>query len=255
MGQAIGVVMKERDMAEKNLILKVQTGSHLYGTNTPDSDRDYIGIFIPNKEYVLGLERCEQVEFNTNPSSSGKKNTKKDVDCILYSLSKFIHLAIQNNPNILEVLFTPQKNIIHINEYGRRLLQAAPFFVSRRIEHTFLGYAHSQRYKLENKKYEGTRQELVNKYGYDVKYAYHLLRLLKEGWEIARNGNLKLPLQDKNFLQKVKTGQMRLEEVLRAASVFEKEFKQELLRTRLPKAANRKELNKLQIQLFQDFWK
>ena len=247
--------MRERDMSQKNLILKVLTGSHLYGTSTPQSDKDYIGIFIPDKDYVLGLNKCEQVEFNTNPSSSGIKNSKDDTDCTLYSLPKFIKLAVQGNPNVLEVLFAPPQNIVYVNKYGRRLLEAASFFVSKRIEHTFLGFARSQRYKLENKQYEGSRKLLVQTYGYDVKYAYHLIRLLREGRELADTGKLILPLQNQHNLMHIKTGITPLDEVFRSADFLEEDFYRVLKTTKLPKTANFKKINKLQIQLIEDFWR
>ena len=44
--------MEEREMALNNLILKIRAGSHLYGTNTIDSDEDYIGIFLPEPEPI-----------------------------------------------------------------------------------------------------------------------------------------------------------------------------------------------------------
>ena len=36
----------------KKVILKVRSGSNLYGTNTPKSDTDYIGVFIPQDEIM-----------------------------------------------------------------------------------------------------------------------------------------------------------------------------------------------------------
>ena len=75
--------MEEQLMAKKNLIYKTIVGSKLYGTFTEDSDTDYIGVFVPDKDYVLGIKRCEQVEDKTNPSSSVKANTKADVDSVI----------------------------------------------------------------------------------------------------------------------------------------------------------------------------
>jgi predicted nucleotidyltransferase len=247
--------MIERDMAEKNLILKVQVGSHLYGTNTETSDKDYIGVFIPEKDYVLGMLKCEQVELNTNPSSSGRRNTKEDTDCTLYSLPKFIHLASQNNPNVLEVLFAPKQNIIFCNKFGARLLEAAPFFVSKRVNHTFLGFAISQKKKLIHREYVGERKALVEKYGYDVKFAYHLIRLLLEGCELLQTHKLTLPLPDAELLTAIKTGQLKQEHILQGAEELEKLFEKVYNESTLQQTANFEELNKLQITMIQDHWK
>jgi predicted nucleotidyltransferase len=34
-------------------IVRVQHGSHLYGTNTPSSDMDYKGVHIPNGRAII----------------------------------------------------------------------------------------------------------------------------------------------------------------------------------------------------------
>jgi predicted nucleotidyltransferase len=128
----------EQDMAENNLILKIRTGSKLYGTATDNSDSDYLGVFIPNKEYVIGLKKCEQVDYKTNPANSGQRNSKTDTDMTLYSLPKYIKLCYENNPNLIETLFVDDKNLIFCNEYGKKLLNSASLFVSKRVKHKFL---------------------------------------------------------------------------------------------------------------------
>lgn len=42
--------MFERQLAEKNKIFEVISGSHLYGTNIQESDKDYIGVFMPTED-------------------------------------------------------------------------------------------------------------------------------------------------------------------------------------------------------------
>lgn len=44
--------------AENNLVVRVEFGSHLYGTNTPASDHDYKSVFIPSAEDIL-LQRVK----------------------------------------------------------------------------------------------------------------------------------------------------------------------------------------------------
>ncbi|TLD40174.1 MAG: hypothetical protein JETT_3561 [Candidatus Jettenia ecosi] len=35
-------------------------------------------------------------------------------------------------------------------------------------------------HKMKSKEREGKRKEMVDKYGYDVKFAYHIVRLLSD---------------------------------------------------------------------------
>ena len=142
----------EQKMAQRNVILRFLTGSHAYGTETPNSDKDYMGVFIPNEEYVLGNKTCEQVQIRTNNSGSGKQNTKDDVDIVIYSLPKFIKLLTANNPTILETLYYPKKNILVNTELGQELLDSASLFVSKKVKHTFLGYAFTQKKGLTHKR-------------------------------------------------------------------------------------------------------
>jgi len=139
-------------MAEKNTILKFLAGSHVYGTVTPNSDKDYIGVFVPSEEYILGTKTCEQVQIRTNPSGSKKQNTKDDVDTVLYSLPKFVKLLTANNPTVLETLYYPKANILTCTSLGQKLLDSAPLFVSKKTKHTFLGYAFTQKKGLTHKR-------------------------------------------------------------------------------------------------------
>lgn len=116
-----------------NTIYLTKHGSHCYGTNRPDSDLDLRGICIPPKRYILGvLDNFEQ-SISNHP-----------VDITVFGLSKFITLAINNNPNALEIIFTDPSDQIFINDIGRSLLDIRDSFLSKKSRFTLAGYAHSQ---------------------------------------------------------------------------------------------------------------
>ena len=54
-----------KEMVDKNKILELVTGSFLYGTNLPTSDKDETGLFIADKEYYLGLNTVNEVDLNS----------------------------------------------------------------------------------------------------------------------------------------------------------------------------------------------
>lgn len=246
--------MKEQEMAENNLILKVMVGSKLYGTDTVNSDKDYVGIFIPNKEYVMGLSKCEQVEIRSNPSDSGHRNSKDDTDTVLYSLPKFIKLAHENNPNIIEIFFVDPQHQVFCNEYGKRLLESFPFFISKRVKHKFLGYAHSQKMKVLNKNPIGNRKEYVEKYGYDVKFASHLIRLLSEGLTLLVEGKLHFPIDHNRYITAVKEGKYDMGQVMAKADQLESLVEQAYVNSTLPNSPDRDAIEDLQIEMMEDFW-
>ena len=102
-------------LGKKNTILQVVAGSHAYGTNLPTSDWDERGIFTDEaNRIILPFEKLEQIQF-----------TKDDV--VVYELSKYMQLLLEQNPNVIELLWTDPKDIIYKNEMGDLLLNRTSF--------------------------------------------------------------------------------------------------------------------------------
>lgn len=141
-------------LAYDNCIAVFLVGSHLYGTSTPESDRDYEGLFIEPPEYLIGNKSCEEVEFSTKSSTKNSaRNTPKDIDCKLYSIKNFFYLAQKNNPNKIEWFYIPDRNVIYSDgDYWPRIKAAKDLFLSLRLRDSFVGYANSQKRKLLTKK-------------------------------------------------------------------------------------------------------
>ena len=119
------------------LILRVKHGSHAYGLNTPSSDLDIKGICIEPKEYYLGfLHKFEQVEKMAHKGY--------DHDEVIFSLQKFMHLAAECNPNIIEILHVDESDVLFQDAWGQELRDMRDDFISRKARHTFSGYAHAQ---------------------------------------------------------------------------------------------------------------
>lgn len=113
-------------------IYLVRHGSHAYGTNIEGSDEDFRGIAVAPSAYYLGaLSHFEQAE-------------QKEPDFVVFDLRKFVQLASQCNPNIIEVLFVDDADVLHADSFGWRLRQERELFLTRRARHTFSGYAASQ---------------------------------------------------------------------------------------------------------------
>lgn len=112
-------------------------GSRAYGTHTPESDYDYKGIAIPPKEYFLGyMNVFEQAE-------------SKEPDSVIYDIRKIFNLAADNNPNVIEVLFTDESDHKIVTPIGRKILDKKEMFLSKKAYFTFSGYSISQMRKIE----------------------------------------------------------------------------------------------------------
>lgn len=110
-----------------------RAGSQAYGTNTPTSDLDVRGIAVPPKEYFLGYAKVfEQAEI------------KGDPDVVVYDIRKFLKLAADANPNVIELLFTDPSDWFKSTPAFEKLYENRYAFLSKKAKHTFSGYAVAQ---------------------------------------------------------------------------------------------------------------
>ena len=123
-----------------HIIYEVISGSHAYGFATPDSDYDYRGIAIPPEKTVLGFAYpFDQFE-------------SKDPDRTIYNIQKFCKLASDANPNVIELLWIPEKLIIKNSTWGELLRENRDIFLSKKIKFTFSGYAIAQLKRIQTHK-------------------------------------------------------------------------------------------------------
>jgi len=67
----------------------------------------------------------------------------------------------------------------------------------------------------------GWRKELIEKYGYDVKFAANLIRILQEGIELMSTGKITFPLKNLGMLQSIRKGGLTLDEVKKLSEDLE----------------------------------
>lgn len=113
------------------IIFETVVGSRAYGIHNDDSDYDRAGVMIPGKEYFFGWKKFEQFQgFNT--------------DRTIYDIRKAISLIKDNNPNMMDLLWMPQRCIITMTPYWEEIINHRDWFVSKRVRYTYSGYAIAQ---------------------------------------------------------------------------------------------------------------
>ncbi len=208
----------DRDLALGNEIIRTLVGSTVHGLAIDgQDDRDETGIYIPPATYLCGLERPETYIWRTQPE--GARSGPGDIDLVIYTLRRWMELAVAGNPSILTLLFVPDDALIVRSELGDRLRALAPSILSRQAGHRFLGYLHGQRQRLLGGGKQNRvpkRPELIEKYGFDVKYAGHALRLGLQGVELMRTGRITLPMpkSDRSTVLAVRRGERPFTETL-----------------------------------------
>lgn len=117
---------------------------------------------------------------------------------------------MQNNPNMIDVLFVPRRCILYSTQVGEMIRSNRKMFLHKGSWHKFKGYAYSQLSKAENSiPAEGTkRREDYDKYGYSLKFAYHVIRLLDEIDQILTEGDLDLT-RNKEQLKSIRRGEWK----------------------------------------------
>ena len=135
--------MTIEDLRNRGLIIfECISGSRAYGLDTPNSDTDIKGVFILPKEDYYGLNYIPQVNNESN-------------DIVFYEFGRFMELLSLNNPNILELLNTPDSAIIFEHAY---LSEIKPeLILSKLCSNTFGKFALSQ-----IKKAKGLNKKIVN---------------------------------------------------------------------------------------------
>ena len=175
-----------------NTVYETWMGSNAYGVSQDNSDLDVYGFCMPPKEIVFPHLAGEIMGFGKktkrfwqyqkhhikDPSARGGKG--QEYDFAIYNIVKYFDLCMDNNPNMIDSLYTPADCVLHITSVGQMVRGNRHLFLHKGAWHRFRGYAYSQLTKLNGKTKESKRHWMVEEYGYDVKFAYHIVRLVLE---------------------------------------------------------------------------
>jgi len=141
------------------IIFEAVVGSHAYGTALPTSDVDLRGVYMPTMRELLSVVWPKGKTQDAEASQNEVADDKQDIK--FYRLDKFVALARDNNPNIIELLFLPPDLIRNCAEPMQRLIDNRHLFLSKKAKHSFAGYAHAQieRAKGQNKWVNNSQSE------------------------------------------------------------------------------------------------
>jgi hypothetical protein len=136
------MTLRDLQNDSSHLLLKCISGSQAYGLALPHSDTDIKGVFIRPKNEYFGLTYIDQINNETN-------------DIMYYEIRKFVELLLKNNPNILELLSTPDDCVLHRHPVMKLL--KPEMFLSKLCNQTFGQYAYAQ-----IKKARGLNKKILN---------------------------------------------------------------------------------------------
>jgi predicted nucleotidyltransferase len=215
-------------------------------------DKDIMSVCIPRMEYYFGADNC----------GWGKRGSVEkfmnEWDSVAYELRKFVGLLENSNPNVLSLLWLAPQYYIYRTPLGQRLIDMREIFVSKKMYHSFTGYAYGQLHRMDHQVFDGymgeKRKNLVKKHGYDTKNAAHCIRLLRMGIEFLNDGMLYVDRSQKDGPQllEIKRGQWTLEQVKTEADRLFKLAEEVYLRSSLPTEPDHKKVSNLLTEMIRE---
>ncbi len=157
-----GLVNDTPNWLSLNTMYLTIMGSHSYGvadTSTKDKPPDYdiYGWAIPPKEMIFPHLTGYIRGFGHEPPNFDKPYQKhhifdkdalgglgKEWDVQVFGIVQFFELLRENNPNIIDSLYTPENCVIHVTPVGRMVRENRKLFLSKLAWKKFRGYAHDQ---------------------------------------------------------------------------------------------------------------
>ena len=203
-----------------NTMFEGITGSYAYGMSDDLSDVDVIGFCIPPKEIIFPHLAGEILGFGTQINrfdiyqEHHIEYKEKIYDFSIYSIVKYFNLAMQNNPNILEMLYLPNHCILHYTPIYSHLRYNRKLFLHKGAFHKHIGYCLSQLNKITKKRNSSNekRAALIEQFSYDTKFAAHAVRLMLQCEQILTTGEIILD-RDAELLKAIRNGEWELDRV------------------------------------------
>ena len=131
-----------------------KSGSGLYGTNTPTSDLDYLGIFLPSKDSMYLGRPPKFIKLDTNPSNEA--NTSDDVDIHLHTVQTYMELLRKGETGAVDIHFSMfrKDTQVYMDPRLNTLVENSAKLISCTPQ-AFVGYCISQtkKYNIRGERY------------------------------------------------------------------------------------------------------
>ncbi|MFC0505364.1 nucleotidyltransferase domain-containing protein [Micromonospora costi] len=212
------------ELVERHTVLAVVVGSRAYGLHGPGSDYDRRGVYAAPTRAFWHLD---------------KPPTHVDgpaAEQFSWEFERFCVLALQGNPTVLEVLWSPL--VETITEDGERLRAARHAFLSQRLAQTYGNYARDQLDRV------AARRERTGETNH--KQAMHMIRLLAAGAHVLRTGEVLVDVRHlRDRLLAVRRGELPWNEVTAWTADLQADLDDAAAGTELPAEPDRAAVDRL----------
>jgi uncharacterized protein len=208
----------------QHTILGVVVGSRAYGLDGPDSDHDRRGVYAAPTRAFWTLDKPPTHFDGPLPEQ------------FTWEIERFCTLALQANPTVLEVLWSPI--VETLTDDGRALLSVRQAFLSRKVASTYGDYARDQLKRVS------ARRERTGETNW--KQAMHMIRLLVAGAHVLRTGDVLVDVRSlRPRLLEVKNGAVPWNSVVTWAAELQDDLASARESTGLPETPDRRAIDQL----------
>lgn len=242
---------------------EVMMGSIAYGVSSDTSDIDIYGFCIEPKEYIFphldgkiqGFSKQIKGFDQYQEHHAKDKDSGKEYDFSIYSIVKYFRLCMDNNPNMIDSLFVPRTCVVHCTKIGEIVRENRKEFLHKGCWHKFKGYSFSQMHKarIKNPEPGSVRYEMFQKYGMDVKFCYHVVRLLNEVEQILTEGDLDLR-RNREQLKSIRRGEWSFDQIEKYFEQKEKDLETLYTNSTLRYGPNEDKIKEILLNCLEEYY-
>lgn len=217
-------------------------GSVAYGVSSDTSDMDLYGFCLPPKDLVFPHLSGQITGFGTQVQRFEQwqehhvkaPDSKQEYDFAIFSIVKYFQLCMENNPNMIDSLFTARRCVVHSSPIAELVREKRREFLHKGSWHKFKGYAYAQMHKMRGKAnaQNPKRAADIAEVGFDTKFAYHIVRLLSEVEQILTEHDLDLE-RNREQLKSIRRGEWTLDQIEEFFTTKEKGLEEVYLKSTL----------------------
>ena len=167
-------------------------------------------------------------------------------------------LAVGQNPTILTLFFVPPEFRTYDGILADDFRAMTEKVVSRSAAKTFRGHMQDQRERMLGLRggAHTNRPALVERHGYDTKYAGHYIRLGFQGIELLETGKLTMPMQDdaRQIVMDIRAGRWEQKNVIGVGQEMEAHLLGLQTSTELRNQPDTNAVDRFLIRMYQTQW-
>ena len=244
---------------------EVIMGSVAYGVSSDTSDMDIYGFCIPPRDEVFPhlrgeipdfdppAPRFEQFQQHHILDRDALGGRGREYDLTIYAITKYFRLCLENNPNLIDSLFVPRNCVLYSTPLGELVRENRHRFLHKGCWPKFKGYAFAQMHKLRSKQPQGKRRKTVERFGYDVKFGYHVVRLLHEVEQLLTEQDLQLD-RNREQLKAIRRGECSLAQLQDYVQRKETELETAYSQSKLPALPERTAIKALLLHCLEEHY-